>query len=172
MATTFHGSCRRFQRISHGLQETQSLGQKIGVHLKNPMVLALSGDLGSGKTAFVQGLARGLDVPAEYYITSPTFTLVNEYPGRFRLFHVDLYRLGHYSDMEAIGLDEILQAEGVIAIEWAEKLPEGFLVERLSVHFDTVGDQSRIIILAAYGQQAVDLINALENDSTTNSAKF
>jgi tRNA threonylcarbamoyladenosine biosynthesis protein TsaE len=161
-----------FQCLSHSLEETRSLGRNIGVRLKNPMVLTLTGDLGSGKTAFVQGLARGLEVPVEYYITSPTFTLVNEYPGRLRLFHVDLYRLDHYSDMEEIGLDEILQADGVIAVEWAEKLPEDLLAERLAVHFDTSGDEDRSIALTAYGQQAVDLINALKNDVTTNSAKF
>jgi tRNA threonylcarbamoyladenosine biosynthesis protein TsaE len=172
MASTFQESCRRFRYSSHSIEKTRSLGQKIGIHLKKPMILALSGDLGSGKTVFVQGLAKGLEVPVEYYITSPTFTLVNEYPGRLRLIHVDLYRLDHYFDMEEIGLEEILQAEGVIAIEWAKKMPEAFLAERLAVKFDTISDETRIITLTAYGQQAVDLINALEHDLNTNPAKF
>ena len=78
---------------THSVQETRELGQNIGRLISQPITLALIGDLGSGKTAFVQGLAQGLDVPADYYITSPTFTLINEYPGRLALIHIDLYRL-------------------------------------------------------------------------------
>ena len=89
---------------THSPEETFDLGRKIGSLIDDPIVLALSGDLGSGKTVFVQGLARGLEVQPEYYITSPTFTLVNEYPGRLRLFHIDLYRLDHFGDLEDIGL--------------------------------------------------------------------
>ena len=78
--------------------DTQRLGQQIGRLINEPTTIALIGDLGSGKTAFVQGLARGLEVPSTYYITSPTFTLVNEYPGRLPLYHIDLYRLETVGD--------------------------------------------------------------------------
>ena len=77
---------------THSLDETLSLGINIGKMLNAGAIIALTGDLGSGKTSFVQGLAKGLDVSERYYITSPTFTLINEYPGRYRLFHIDLYR--------------------------------------------------------------------------------
>jgi tRNA threonylcarbamoyladenosine biosynthesis protein TsaE len=76
--------------MTRTVAETQKLGQSIGKWIQQPLVIALTGDLGSGKTAFVQGLAEGLEVPGQYYITSPTFTLINEYPGRLPFFHIDL----------------------------------------------------------------------------------
>lgn len=146
---------------SHSPEETCNLSQKIGSLIVDPIVLALSGDLGSGKTAFVQGLARGLEVPQEYYITSPTFTLVNEYPGRLRLFHIDLYRLEHYGDLEDIGLYDILSKKAVVAIEWAEKLPEDFTSNCLAISFEIIDDDTRKIYLIAYGHDAKGLIKAL-----------
>lgn len=147
--------------ITHCREETHKLGQKIGAYIKAPAVIALTGDLGSGKTAFVQGLARGLEIPEEYYITSPTFTLVNEYQGRFRLFHVDLYRLENFIDLEEIGLYDILDSDAVVAIEWAEKLSENLLSNHLAINFDIIDDQMREISLSAYGHDAVILIKAL-----------
>ena len=82
---------REFQTHSHG--QTVALGRALGRRLHQGIVLLLFGDLGSGKTAFTQGLARGLEVPASFIVTSPTYTLINEYPGRVPLYHVDLYRL-------------------------------------------------------------------------------
>lgn len=151
----------KYQITTHCLNETQKLGEKIGKLLKSPMAIALTGDLGSGKTAFVQGLAKGLEVPPEYYITSPTFTLVNEYPGRFRLFHIDLYRLNHYGDLEDIGFYDILEADGVVAIEWAEKLSHDLRSNYLALRFDTIDDETRKISVVASGQEAIVLIKAL-----------
>ena len=150
-----------FKCNTHSPEETSNLGQKIGSRIAGPMLLALSGDLGSGKTVFVQGLAKGLDVPSEYYITSPTFTLVNEYPGRFHLFHIDLYRLEHYGDLEDIGLYDILSNNAVVAIEWAEKLPDDFTANCLAIGFEIVDDDTRKINLIAYGHEATGLIKAL-----------
>jgi tRNA threonylcarbamoyladenosine biosynthesis protein TsaE len=76
-------------------EDAHYLGKTIGRQINAGTVIALTGDLGSGKTTMVQGLARGLEVPEDYYITSPTYTLINEYPGRHSLYHVDLYRLEH-----------------------------------------------------------------------------
>ena len=148
--------------ITHSLEETQSLGRKIGVRISAGTVLALTGELGSGKTAFVQGLARGLDVPDNYYITSPSYTLVNEYPGRFPLFHVDLYRLDSLLDVEDIGLYEMLTAKGVVAIEWAERLHDDHLTEYLAVHFEMRNDTSRRISITTYGLDDVNLLRGLE----------
>jgi len=151
----------RFHTTTRSPDETQKLGEKIGSLLKSPMAIALTGDLGSGKTAFVQGLAQGLEVPPDYYITSPTFTLVNEYPGRLRLFHIDLYRLDHGDDLEDIGLYDILEGQGVVAIEWAEKLSGDLLPNSLALHFDIIDDDTREITVVAAGQEAVVLIKAL-----------
>jgi tRNA threonylcarbamoyladenosine biosynthesis protein TsaE len=147
--------------ITNSLDETRALGKKTGEHLEPGTVLALTGDLGSGKTTFVQGLAKGLDVPNNYYITSPSYTLINEYPGRYHLFHVDLYRLENYADFDDIGLYEILRSDGVVAIEWADKLPKNLLSEYLAIHIDILNDESRKISMTAHGLRGENLIKKL-----------
>jgi tRNA threonylcarbamoyladenosine biosynthesis protein TsaE len=142
--------------------ETHRLAKTIGKKIEHPLVICLSGDLGSGKTAFVQGLAEGLEVPAEYYITSPTFTLVNEYPGRLPLFHIDLYRLEGPGDLEDVGLDELLSEQAVIAIEWADKISQGLLAEHLSIKIEIIQNRCRRINLIGYGHRVVNLIKTLE----------
>lgn len=148
---------------THSTDETRKLGQKIGTLIKQPLVIALTGDLGSGKTAFVQGLAKGLEVPDGYYITSPTFTLINEYPGRYPLVHVDLYRLETIDGLEDIGLDEMLHGQAVLAIEWADKLSDGLPAEHLLVTLDIIDDDCRSLGLNATGHNVVNLIKALED---------
>lgn len=143
--------------------ETQKLGQKIGTLIKQPLIIALRGDLGSGKTAFVQGLAKGLEVPDGYYITSPTFTLINEYPGRLSLVHVDLYRLESIDDLEDLGLDELLYGQAVIAVEWADKLTGRQPAEQLQVTMKIIDDDCRKLTLDATGHDEVNLIRALED---------
>ena len=142
--------------------ETQKLGQTLGAGIHQAVIIALTGDLGSGKTAFVQGLAKGLGVSEKYYITSPTFTLINEYPGRQRLFHVDLYRIEHISELEDIGLDEILYQDAVIVIEWADKLSGDMLSDHLALQFRLIGAESRQIDIFGYGHQASNLLKALQ----------
>jgi tRNA threonylcarbamoyladenosine biosynthesis protein TsaE len=107
--------------ISHSPADTEALGEKLG-HLAQPgFVFALSGDLGAGKTQFVKGLARALNISGR--IHSPTFTLVNEYiGGRFKFFHLDLYRLETPEQISSVGIGEFLSPEGVAVIEWAERL--------------------------------------------------
>ena len=107
--------------ISHSPAATESLGEAWGRAAQSGLVIAVSGDLGAGKTQLVRGLARGLGVTARVH--SPTFTLVNEYGGgRLRLFHLDLYRLETRGQMVSAGLEEFLQPDGVTVIEWAEKM--------------------------------------------------
>ena len=153
---------KQFQITTRSPDETQKLGETIGKWIEHPLVIGLSGDLGSGKTAFVQGLAAGLEVPSEYYITSPTFTLINEYPGRLPLFHVDLYRLDGVSDFEDIGLNDLLYDQAVTAIEWAEKMSNDLPAEHLAMTFEITKDDYRNISLIAYGHNLVNLIKALE----------
>jgi len=107
--------------ISHSPAETEALGERWGRAAHSGLVLALSGDLGAGKTQLVKGLARGLGVTVRVH--SPTFTLVNEYGGgRLRLFHLDLYRLETPAQIQSAGVEEFLQPDGVAVIEWAERL--------------------------------------------------
>ena len=152
----------QFQITTRTVQETHKLGKTIGQRIKHPLVIGLSGDLGSGKTAFVQGLAEGLEVPDEYYVTSPTFTLVNEYPGRFPLIHIDLYRLDGIHDLEDIGLDELLYDQAVIAIEWAEKMSHQLLDEHLTLTFEIIDDDDRKIGLKAFGNSIVNITKTLD----------
>jgi len=154
---------KRINIKTNSTDETRKLGLKIGSLINQPLIIALNGDLGSGKTAFVQGLASGLEVPEEYYITSPTFTLINEYPGRLRLLHVDLYRLDSIADLEDIGLDERLYDQAVVAIEWADKLLDNLPERHLTVNMEIIDDHCRILSLGATGHQAVNLIKALED---------
>ena len=109
--------------ISHSPADTQSLGERWGRAAPSGLVLAVSGELGAGKTQLVKGLARGLGITERVH--SPTFTLVNEYGGgRLKLFHLDLYRLETADQIHGAGLDEYLQPDGVAVIEWAERWPE------------------------------------------------
>lgn len=137
--------------------ETRWLGKIIGQSIDQKMTISLSGDLGAGKTVFVQGLARGLDVPPDLYITSPTYTIVNEYPGRLKLFHADLYRISDgisgAAELFDIGFEEIYASNGVIVVEWADRLPQGELAEDLAISISTVDDLTRKFILSFYGRK-------------------
>jgi len=141
---------------------TQALGAALGGCAPAGTVITLTGDLGSGKTTLVQGLAQGLGVPTRHYVTSPSYTLINEYQGRHRLFHVDLYRLIEPAEIEDIGMRDILAGDGVVAIEWAERLPESWLTSYLHIHIESVDADSRRITLNAYGQAVAILIKQIE----------
>jgi tRNA threonylcarbamoyladenosine biosynthesis protein TsaE len=137
--------------ISHSPAETEALGERWGRAAQAGLVLALSGDLGAGKTQLVKGLARGLGVAVRVH--SPTFTLVNEYAGgRLRLFHLDLYRLETPAQLRSAGVEEYLQPDGVAVIEWAERLreelrqpPAGGPVRLVRVMIEITGDTGRKI---------------------------
>ena len=156
---------KHIQITTRSAAETRKLGQIIGTHIDRPMRIALTGQLGSGKTVFVQGLAKGLDVSEQYYITSPTFTLINEYPGRHPLLHVDLYRIEHLDELGEIELEEVLEQNAVIAVEWAEKLSRAMLSDHLKLQFKLISDEIRQIDIFAYGQAAGNLIEAFQKSN-------
>jgi tRNA threonylcarbamoyladenosine biosynthesis protein TsaE len=161
MKTEAQVSSFKFQVSTNSSEETQVLGEKIGAISGAGTVIGLTGDLGSGKTVLVQGLARGLAVPGDYYITSPSYTLINEYPGRLPLFHVDLYRIGTIEEVEDIGLLDIVHKENVVAIEWADRLQQDLLSDHLTIHFDILNATSRKIDFMSYGQNSVNLLKKL-----------
>lgn len=108
---------------SHSQEQTQKLGETFGRSLQPGDIVLLFGDLGAGKTTFTQGVASGLGFPD--YIRSPTFTLINEYAGKWPIYHIDLYRLDSLNDIRALNIDDYLYGDGVVLVEWAEKLFEG-----------------------------------------------
>ena len=110
------------QFVSHSTQETEQLGEEIAKSLRGGDVLAFTGSLGMGKTAFTRGLARGLGCRGR--VTSPTFTIVNEYDGKTPLFHFDMYRLGSSDELFDIGWDDYLARGGVCAVEWSERVSD------------------------------------------------
>ncbi len=132
---TFHSGSR---------EETIELGRKLGALLKEGDVIALSGELGSGKTCMTKGLALGLGVPEDEVVTSPSFTYMNEYEGRKTLYHMDVYRLDHLSDFLGTGLDEYLGHGGVAVLEWADRWPEILPAQTLSVTFAILGRRCKI----------------------------
>ncbi len=135
-------------------EETQALAREIAQSLEPGEVILLEGNLGAGKTTFIQGLAQGLGVPEDYYISSPTFALINEYPGRITLFHVDLYRL-EPEEVEDLGLEDLLN-QGVIAIEWAERLPFSF-PKGLRIRIEIVDQNRRRLVMAPLEGEKYDL---------------
>ncbi len=116
------GRLTRLETISNSIEQTIQLGKVLGKALRGGEVIALNGELASGKTHLVKGLAQGLDVPDTQQVVSPTFTLVNEYQGRMVLYHIDAYRLESSRQLELLGFDEMCMASGVVAVEWADKV--------------------------------------------------
>jgi tRNA threonylcarbamoyladenosine biosynthesis protein TsaE len=142
-------------------ESTRELACALGRLAPAGLVIALTGVLGSGKTTFVQGLAQGLQVPPDCYVTSPSFALINEYPGRPPLCHADLYRLGEGADLEALGLNERIGREWVVAIEWAEYAGADLPGDHLAIRIEITGSGRRRIALAAYGLEADNLLRKL-----------
>ncbi len=151
--------------ITQEARDTMDLGQQMGTWICRSgkgFALALTGDLGTGKTCFVQGLARGLGVDEGYYITSPTFNIINEYPaGKMRLLHLDLYRLGEAEELAYIGLEDLLGEDAVLAVEWPGLLTDtGFEFDlRLDFQFDE--NFNREISLVPSGQPGSNLLSNL-----------
>ena len=115
------GSDRNMEFVTHSREETESVGARLADALTEGRVVAFTGDLGAGKTAFTRGLARGLGISDR--VTSPTFTIVNEYEGgRLPLFHFDMYRLGSSDELFDIGWEDYLARGGVCAVEWSENV--------------------------------------------------
>jgi len=133
--------------ISGSAGQTREQARLIGEKLREGDVLALSGELGSGKTCFTGGLACGLGVDEHYQITSPTFTLINEYPGRVKLYHFDIYRLTHYSDFEDLGYEEYFYGKGVVVIEWAEKIERILPPDIIFIKFEYIDENRRKIVI-------------------------
>ena len=134
------------QFLSHSTQETEAIGEELAQKLRGGDVLAFTGSLGMGKTAFTRGLARGLGCRGR--VTSPTFTIVNEYEGRTPLFHFDMYRLGSSDELFDIGWEDYLTRGGVCAVEWSERVDDAMPADTLWVDIARgTGESDRIITI-------------------------
>ena len=131
--------------LSHSPEETEQLGEQLGRTLRPGSVVAYRGDLGMGKTAFTRGLARGLGCTCR--VTSPTFTIVNEYSGALPLFHFDMYRLDNSDALFDIGWEDYLARGGVCAVEWSENVPEAFDGSEIRVSIEKCSDNARKITI-------------------------
>lgn len=138
--------------LSTSAKETQRLGETLARHLHGGDILCLSGDLGSGKTTLIKGIAKGLRIaPAKVH--SPTFVLMNAYEGRLPLYHFDLYRLQGVGEISSIGYEEFLHGDGVAVIEWAERLGELTPGEYLRIEMAHKGENGRLIKFSAIGEK-------------------
>ena len=140
--------------ITNSPIETEKVGEALGKVLAPGSILAYEGDLGAGKTAFTRGLARGLGATEQ--VTSPTYTIVNEYlSGRLPLFHFDMYRLGSSDDLWDIGWEDYLDRQGVCAVEWSENVADA-MEGAVRVRIEKTGEESRRITIEG-GEPLADL---------------
>ena len=131
--------------ISNSEQETEEIGARFAADLPTGSVVAMYGTLGAGKTAFVRGMARGMGIDA--HVSSPTFTIVNEYPGPRELIHFDMYRLSSPDELFDIGWEDYLSRGAVCAVEWSENVRDAFYGDEITVTIEKTGDTERRITI-------------------------
>jgi len=147
---------------SKSSEQTFALGEAMGKKISKGISIALKGELGAGKTTFVQGLAKGLGISKNYYITSPTFTIINEYPaGSLTLCHLDLYRLGSADELEYIGFDDLIDNDHIIVVEWPGILNDISFKFDIEINFEFDEQYNRIISVFTSGQLGSNLIGKL-----------
>jgi tRNA threonylcarbamoyladenosine biosynthesis protein TsaE len=130
---------------SRSPEDTQAIGERLGARLEAGDVVACIGELGAGKTCFLQGLARGLGVQAD--VTSPTFVLINQYRGRLPVYHVDAYRTESLTELVDQGVEELFHGDGVVVVEWANKLLPLLPPHAITVTITGLGDEPRQIAI-------------------------
>ncbi len=143
--------------------ETVQIGKRLGKLLRAGDVIALVGELGSGKTHLIKGLAAGVGVERSNRIASPSFTLIHEYQGRIPFFHVDLFRLATEEEAEELGLEEYFVRGGVTAIEWADKIAELLPKELIWINLRSLGAEARVIRLRGKGKRCEELVKGLSH---------
>ncbi len=141
-------------------EETARLGMLLGRLLEEPLLILLAGDLGAGKTCFTQGVARGLDIPDDEPVTSPSYTLMNQYSGRLPLYHFDLYRLGCADELEDLGFSDYIDADGVTVVEWGDRFEES-RSEGLLITLIRLDEFHRRLIFEAHAEPGRRLLEDL-----------
>ena len=141
--------------FTNSQQETEKLGEALARKLPDGAVVAMYGDLGAGKTAFVRGMAKGLGLDCR--VSSPTFTIVNEYIGARSLFHFDMYRLGSADELFVIGWEDYLSRGAVCAVEWSENVREAFNGDEVTVSIEKLDEQRRKITIEGEAYADIEL---------------
>lgn len=147
--------------ISKSIDDTIRLGTRLGKLLRKGDVVALSGELGSGKTTFIKGIARGAGVRETRYVNSPSFVIVREYKGRIPLYHFDVYRLDDPSGLETVGYKDFFYGGGASVIEWADKIREFLPDEYLEIELLVKGENEREIKISSHGARYEKLLENL-----------
>ena len=145
------------------LRATIALGRYLGETARPGEVITLAGTLGAGKTTLTQAIGQGLQVPESCYITSPTFSLLHEYPGRLPLYHLDLYRLSDETEIEDLGLLEYLYGTGLTVIEWPDRLGSLMPEERLHIELILLSETARLAEITAHGKAWEEKIAAMQS---------
>jgi tRNA threonylcarbamoyladenosine biosynthesis protein TsaE len=135
------------QVITHSAEETIAWGRQIAQTLTAPLLVLLSGELGSGKTTLTKGIVAGLHAASEDEVTSPTFTLVHEYGSGQRVFHGDLYRVDNFHDFETLGLEDVFAQPAILILEWSEKFPLKAPWPQLRLRLEHLGGDARRITM-------------------------
>jgi tRNA threonylcarbamoyladenosine biosynthesis protein TsaE len=144
--------------------KTESVGEQLGrAVIGTGSIVGLEGDLGSGKTTFARGFARGIGVPANIPVTSPSYAIIHEYPAPHPLIHVDLYRIGRLEELEELGLEDMLAEDAVVIIEWADRVAHISSLLHLRISFQALDEDRREIRFHASGLPGIDLIRAMQN---------
>jgi len=140
---------------------THAIGRCLGRILEPGDVVALAGALGSGKTVLVRGIAEGLEVRDPRRVSSPTFVIIHEHPGRLTLYHVDVYRLAGPAELDALGFDEICASGGVVVVEWADRVAGLLPNDHVRIDLELSGPNSRRLVFTAAGPAATRVIAAM-----------
>lgn len=136
------------QIITHSAEETIGWGHEFAARLKAPVLVLLSGELGSGKTTLTKGIVAGLGAASEDEVTSPTFTLVHVYGKTAKVHHADLYRIGSFHDFETLGMEDLFETPGILILEWSERFPLPSPWPQVRVQLEHLGgDARRITVL-------------------------
>lgn len=134
--------------LTQSSEETIQQGRELGARLKPPVLVLLTGELGAGKTTLTKGIVSGLGAAREEEVTSPTFTLVHRYAGAARVYHVDLYRIGDFHDLETLGLEDVFSEHAVVIVEWPERFTLRTDWPIVRIHLSHVSENTRRIAIS------------------------
>lgn len=148
--------------ILENREKTKKFGEFLGSILKKGDVICLNGDLGTGKTTMSKSIGLGMGI--NDYITSPTFTIINEYYGSLNLYHFDTYRLSSDADVEYLGFDEYFYGDGVCIIEWADRIKDALPEDYIEINLNRIDEEKRDVEIVAVGKRSQEILKELEDN--------